>query len=157
MDREKLIIRRASRDDAPTVIRFLRALADYEHLPGPDEEGQLRLLEHGWPEDNSVPKFRAWLAEGEDGECLGCAITTENYSTFLSKPTLYLEDLIVLPEARRHGVGSALLKYLMKLAKKEGYGRMEWVVLDWNNPALDFYFRMGASYLPEWRCYRITL
>ncbi len=153
---ETVVVRRAAREDAGTLIRLLQALADYEHLPGPDEGARQRLLEHGWPANGGLPLFTAWLAEYA-GEAAGCAFTSITYSTFLARPTLYLEDLFILPSFRRQGTGSALFSFLRQEAKQLGCGRMEWVVLDWNQIALEFYHSHGATYLPEWRCYRLTL
>ncbi len=151
-----IAVRRATREDGSTLIRLLQALADYEHLPGPDEGARQRLLEHGWPTNGTAPLFTAWLAE-LGGEPAGCAFTSITYSTFLARPTLYLEDLFVLPDYRRLGTGSALFSFLTHEARRLGCGRMEWVVLDWNQIALEFYHSHSATYLPEWRCYRLTL
>ncbi len=78
------------------------------------------------------------------------------YSTFLTKPGIYIEDIFVLPEFRRMGIGKAILKYMAELAVNRGYGRLEWSVLDWNQPAIAFYEEMGASVLPDWRICRVT-
>ena len=94
---ENVQIRKAAREDAPVLISLLQALAEYEKLPGPDEDARRRLLKHGWPEDGSPPFFEAWLAELPEGTAAGGAFTSSNYSTFLAQPTLYLEDLFVLP------------------------------------------------------------
>ena len=101
------------------------------------------------------PYAEAVLAE-LDGTVAGMALYFYNFSTFLMKPGLYLEDLFVLPHYRRQGVGQALFRYLGQLAVAQGCGRFEWSVLDWNTPAIEFYQRMGADLKPEWQLCRLT-
>jgi GNAT superfamily N-acetyltransferase len=152
-------IRRAEREDAPTLIRLITALAEFEHLEPPDAAAQARLIQDGWPEDAGRPRFTAWLAEGETEnggrEAAGYAVTFETYSSFLAQPTFYIEDIFVLPSHRRKSVGSALLRRLIQEAWETGCGRMEWVVLDWNTGAQQFYQRIGARHLTEWQFYRL--
>ncbi len=115
----------------------------------------------GRPEDlgcywfGDRPYAEAVLAE-LDGTVAGMALYFYNFSTFLMKPGLYLEDLFVLPHYRRQGVGQALFRYLGQLAVAQGCGRFEWSVLDWNTPAIEFYQRMGADLKPEWQLCRLT-
>lgn len=147
-----IFIRRAGPEDAETLLALIRALAEYERLPPPDDEALARLIEHGF---GPRPRFEAFLAE-IDGDPVAYAIVFETYSTFLARPTLFLEDLFVRPEARRRGVGTALLRYLAAEAVARGCGRMEWMVLDWNKPARDVYRRLGAEELDGWLLCRLT-
>lgn len=144
-------IRPATISDADAFLGLVDALADYEKLDRPSPEARERLLRDGF---GDVRRFRAYLAS-VDGRDVGYAITFHTYSSFLALPTLYLEDLFVLPEARRHGVGRAFFRYLAGQAVREGCGRMEWVVLDWNRLAIDFYDRLGATRMAEWYPYRL--
>jgi GNAT superfamily N-acetyltransferase len=144
-------IRTATAADADTLLELVDALADYEKLERPDQAARARLRRDGFGEN---PRFRAYLGE-VDGEPVAYAITFHTYSSFLALPTLYLEDLFVLPDARGKGVGSALFRHLVQEAVREGCGRMEWVVLDWNRVAIDFYERQGARRLTEWYTYRL--
>ena len=161
-----ITIRRAEREDSDTVFGLISSLADYEKLEPPTDEARARLLHDGWPTHGETPKFAAWLAEirpsVEDDlngsvTAVGYAITFETYSTFLARPTLYLEDIFVLPEYRGHSVGTTLMNHLIAEAKAHGCGRMEWVVLDWNTTAQQFYRKFNAVHLTEWLTYRITL
>jgi GNAT superfamily N-acetyltransferase len=153
-----VIVRRAKREDAPILLRLIAALAEFEELTPPDTAAQERLLRDGWPEDTS-PRFTAWIAEIETehggAEAAGYAITFETYSSFLALPTLYIEDIFVLPSQRRRTVGSALMRRLIQEAWETGCGRMEWVVLDWNTSAQQFYRRFGANHLHDWQYYRL--
>jgi GNAT superfamily N-acetyltransferase len=144
-------IRRAEREDAETLIGLIQALADYEEMEGPSEEARRRLLEHGF---GDRPRYEAYLA-WRDGEPAGIAITFETYSTFLAKPTLYLEDLFILPQARKQGIGQAIFRHLARVAKERDYGRIEWTVLDWNELAIGFYKKIGGRHLKEWYHYRL--
>jgi GNAT superfamily N-acetyltransferase len=144
-------IRPAADSDAQTFLDLVDALADYEKLERPSPAARERLMRDGFGEQ---PRFRAFLAS-VGGETVGYAIMFHTYSSLLALPTLYLEDLFVLPSARRHGVGQAFFRYLAKLAVREGCGRMEWVVLDWNQLAIDFYEKLGATRLAGWYPYRL--
>jgi len=146
-----IVIRRAVREDAPALLELIQALARYERLQPPDETARERLVEHGW---GDTPRFEAWLAE-VNGRAVAYAIVFETYSTFLARPTLYLEDIFVLPEARRQGVGIRLFARIARLALERGCGRMEWACLHWNEPGLRFYERVGAVSLDEWRLFRL--
>lgn len=145
-------IRPAGPADADVLLSLIEALADYEKLQRPDREARERLRRDGFGEN---PLFRAYLGE-LDGEPVAYAITYRTYSSFLALPTLFLEDLFVLPDARGHGVGGALFRHLVAEALRHDCGRMEWVVLDWNRVAIDFYERLGAQRLTEWYTYRLT-
>lgn len=147
-----LILRQAERADASTLISLIVALAEFEKLPPPDADAQARLIADGF---GVTPKFEAWLAEW-DGQAVGYAFVFETYSTFLARPTLYLEDLFVLPDLRRRGVGKALLRHCVQLAHERGCGRMEWTCLDWNVGAQAVYEKMGARRMHEWYTYRLT-
>jgi len=152
-ERQRFSLRRATRADASGLMRLIIALAQFEKLPPPDASAQTRLLEDGF---GAKPRFETWLAfwEGQP-EPISYAIVLETYSSFLARPTLYLEDLFVLPEFRRHGVGTALLRQCIRLADERGCGRMEWTALDWNTNAQAFYERLGARRLSEWYWYRL--
>jgi GNAT superfamily N-acetyltransferase len=156
------MVRRAQREDFPTLFGLIEALADFEQLDPPDEAARERLQRDGWPEGAGSPRFSAWLAEQVDtstqqNKAVGYAITFFTYSSFLARPTLYIEDIFVLPDARRQSVGSALMERLIEEAKTTGCGRIEWVVLDWNTGAQQFYQRLGASHLTDWQYYRLLL
>lgn len=147
-------VRRAVREDAPALLSLIDALADYEKLNRPDDHARARLVQDGF--ECNPPRFRAYLAETDVGAPVGYAITFETYSSFLARPTLYIEDVFVLPDARRHGAGSALFRHLAREALAGDCGRMEWVVLDWNELAQNFYQRRGARCLSDWQYYRLT-
>src|SRR5206468_7519027 len=118
------------------------ALAEFEKLPPPDAEAQARLVEDGF---GARPRFEAWLAFGNgEAEPVGYALVFETYSSFLARPTLYLEDVFVLPAWRARGIGQALLRQCIQTAHERGCGRLEWACLDWNTKARKFYERIGA-------------
>lgn len=153
-------IRRAERADFPALFQLIVALADFEKLPPPDAAAQARLLHDGWPEEGAQARFEVRLAEvTADGvtQAVGYAITFETYSSFLARPTLYLEDLFILPSHRRLQIGKKMLDTLVAAAALRGCGRVEWVVLDWNTEAQRFYDRFGAQHLTEWQTYRVVL
>jgi len=145
-------VRRAVPADSDNILRLIDALADYEKLDRPTPEAQQRLLADAFAER---PRFDIFLAETPAGEAAGYAFVLENYSTFLALPTLYLEDLFVLPEFRGTGAGSALFSKVAEEAKRRGCGRVEFVVLDWNELAQEFYHRKGARRLEDWYFYRL--
>jgi GNAT superfamily N-acetyltransferase len=140
-------------DDAELVLDLITCLADFEHLTPPDAEARLRFRRDGFEVD--PPRFRALLAQVGDAPPCGYAILFDTYSTFLCRPTLYLEDIFILPEMRRHGVGNEIMLYCVREALARGYGRMEWQCLDWNVNAQAFYARIGASHLEDWYFYRL--
>ena len=145
-------VRKARHEDAPRVLELVDALADYERLPRPDAGARERLLRDGF---GPSPRFDLLVGE-RDGAPVGYALFFETYSSFLARPTLYLEDLFVLPAWRGHGVGRRLLGHLAAIAIERGCGRMEWCVLDWNESAIGFYRRLGARVLDDWRICRLT-
>lgn len=154
MTTSAISIRRAARDDGPGLIKLIIALAQFEKLTPPDGEAQRRLLDHGFGER---PRFETWLAFcPEVREPVGYALVFETYSSFLARPTLYLEDIFVLPEHRGGGIGSALLRHCIRLARERDCGRIEWTCLDWNTKAQSFYDALGARKLSEWYLYRLT-
>ena len=148
---EGITVRKAEAADAGLLIRLILGLAEFEKLPPPDEDAQRRLVNDAF---GPHPRFEVFLAE-IGGQVAGYAFTFETYSTFLALPTLYLEDLFVLPEYRGQKVGYALMLHLASEAVRRGCGRMEWVVLDWNTQAQEFYKRLGAGHLDDWYFYRL--
>jgi GNAT superfamily N-acetyltransferase len=142
----------ASPADVPVVLGFIRSLAEYEHLTNEVVATEELLRRHLFGAER---RAEAVIAR-EDGEPAGFALYFHNFSTFLGRPGLYLEDLFVLPEKRGRGIGRALLLYLARLAFERGCGRMEWAVLDWNAPAIGFYQSLGAKPLSEWTVHRLT-
>lgn len=147
-------VRRAERADGDALIDLILALADFERLPPPDKAAQERLIEHGFGDH---PKFEVWLAEvAGEAKPVGYAFLFETYSTFLARPTLYLEDVFVLPEYRGRGIGGALLRHCVGLAADRECGRMEWSCLDWNTGARVIYEKLDADTMSEWVHYRLT-
>lgn len=144
-------VRRASAKEGGVLLQLIQALAEYEKLDPPGSEAQQRLLRDIFGEK---PRLEAWLA-WSDGRAAGYALTLETYSSFLALPTLYLEDLFVLPEFRGHGAGAALFREMVREADRRGCGRMEWTVLNWNVLAQDFYKRFGASHQEDWQYWRL--
>jgi len=150
---ERVTIRPATRADGDTWLALVDALADYEKLARPTPEARARLLNDAFgPEPHRI---QVYMAEAGT-RAVAYAITCETYSSFLALPTLYLEDLFVLPDDRRLGVGRSMFRYLAAEAVRRGCGRMEWVVLDWNQLAIDFYEKLGARRMEEWYTYRLT-
>ncbi len=126
-----ITIRRAIRDDAPDLLRLIRALADFEKLDPPSPEAEGRLIQHGF--ETEPAKFEVWLAFVPESDTpVAYAFLVETYSSFLAKPTLYLEDLFVEEAHRNRGIGMALLNHILELAKERDCGRVEWTALDWN-------------------------
>ncbi len=156
-----ILVRRAERSDIPTLHQLISALADFESLPAPDTAARSRFEKDGWPPDGEQPRFSAWLVERQQPDstaaAIGYVITFETYSSFLAKPTLYLEDLFILPEHRRTGAGNVVFDHLLREANRIGAGRIEWVVLDWNTGAQQFYQQLGAKHLKEWQSYRLEI
>lgn len=152
-DQPSCTLRPATPADSTTLFRLISALAEYEKLTHlveatPEKIGQALFGER--------PHAEAVIAEVEGGQAVGFALFFHNFSTFLAKPGLYLEDLFVEPAWRGHGIGKALLRHLAALAVARGCGRFEWSVLDWNQPSIDFYEAMGADVMPDWRICRVT-
>ncbi len=145
-------VRKATPADAESILSLVDALAEYERLAPPDAEAKKRLIRDMFTEP---PRLNAYLAE-LDGKPAGYAFVFETYSSFLALPTLYLEDLFVLPEYRSKKAGYALFAAMVKEAYTRGCGRMEWTVLEWNQLAIDFYKRLGASHMRDWHLYRLV-
>lgn len=147
-----LILRFAEPADCGVLFDLIQALAEYEKLSHAVTGNAQALKEHLF---GSTKFIEAILAES-GGQAVGFALFFPNYSTFLTKPGIYLEDLFVLPEYRRQGIGKALLTKLAQIAIARDCGRLEWSVLDWNESAKAFYRSMGASILDDWRICRVT-
>jgi GNAT superfamily N-acetyltransferase len=143
-------IRPYRKSDAKDLVRLVRALAAYEKLKRPGDAAMRRLVA------DIGRRIRVAMAE-VDGVSVGYAIYLFTYSSFLARPTLYLEDVFVLPEHRGRGLGGKFFDLLFREARREGCGRMEWVVLRWNKPALRFYRKLGARPLDDWITYRLSL
>ena len=148
----RTLLRHARVEDVDLVLELIRGLADFENLSHQVQATREQLQETLF---GAKPAAEVVLAcEGET--VVGFAVFFPNFSTFLGKPGLYLEDLYVRPEFRGRGHGRALLKHLATLAMERGCGRFEWTVLDWNESAIEFYRRQGAEILPEWRICRVA-
>lgn len=147
-----LIIRQAVRSDVATILHFINELAIYEKEPDAVEATEEKLIKTLFTEGATAHAILCF-----DGEqAIGFAVYFFNYSTWLGKNGLYLEDLFVSPDARGNGAGKAIMKYLANQALAKDCGRFEWVVLDWNKPAIDFYESIGARAQDEWIIYRLT-
>jgi GNAT superfamily N-acetyltransferase len=138
--------------DVDAIVGLIRGLAEFERLTHLLEVTPDKLALHLF---GPRPVVESVVAE-RAGSVVGFALFFTNFSTFLARPGLYLEDLFVAPEQRGHGIGQALLEHLARLAASRGYGRFEWSVLDWNEGAIRFYERMGATVMPDWRICRIA-
>jgi GNAT superfamily N-acetyltransferase len=145
-------LRPAQAQDVPAIVGLIGELAEFEHLTHLMQVTPATLHPHLF---GPKPAAEAWVAV-VDGAVVGFALFFTNFSTFLGKPGLYLEDLYVQPAHRSLGLGKALLQRLGALANERGYGRFEWCVLDWNENAIRFYEKMGATMLPEWRLCRVS-
>lgn len=152
MSPEPITLRTATRADVPVVARLIRALAEYERLAHDCFADEAALEDHLF---GPRPYAEVLIAE-VGGEPAGFALFFHNYSTFLTRPGIYLEDLFVVPERRGLGLGRRLLAALAALAVERGCGRLEWSVLKWNSPAIGFYERLGAVPMDEWQVYRLT-
>jgi len=147
-----LVIRPATVADVPIILELIRELATYERAPTEvtaTEEGLVDVLFGPRPVAEVLLAF-------EEETPVGFAVFFHNFSTWLGRPGLYLEDLFVRPEQRGKGYGRALLVHLARIAHERGCGRMEWAVLDWNEPAIQFYKKLGAAPLDEWTVFRLT-
>ncbi|WP_427311144.1 N-acetyltransferase family protein [Cupriavidus sp. H39] len=156
MSKPAFTLRPATAADSETLFNLILALAEYEKLTHIVEATPQKIEAALF---GAKPQAEAVLVEvdAEAGrKAVGFALFFHNFSTFLAKPGLYLEDLYVDPAWRGHGLGKALLKHLAALAVERGCGRFEWSVLDWNQPSIDFYQAMGADVLPDWRICRVT-
>ena len=146
------MIRPAVPSDTPTIAALIRDLAEYEHLEHEVVLDEATLHEHLF---GPHPYAEVLIAEHDD-RAVGFALFFHNFSTFLGRPGIYLEDLFVRPDARGLGLGNGLLVELARLARDRGCGRIEWAVLDWNEPSIAFYQSLGARPKDEWILYRLT-
>jgi GNAT superfamily N-acetyltransferase len=144
------VIRAGAARDLPAVLALVSGLAAFEKLPGPDEGAPARFAA-----DFARGRFQLLVAESA-GVLVGYALYFYNYSTFLARPSLYLEDLFVEPGARGQGIGERLMRMLAAEAVRQGCGRFEWTVLDWNERAQKFYRSLGAEMLDEWLVCRVA-
>lgn len=144
-------VRRAAAADASLLLELVDALADYEKLARPDAGARERLVRDAF---GPAPRFSVLLAEG-GGSPAGYALCFETYSSFLARPTLYLEDLFVVPTRRGEGHGHRLFRAVAREAVRRDCARVEWAVLRWNRPAIDFYDRIGGTPMEEWQHYRL--
>lgn len=150
MKNKKVKIRKAERKDASLILEFIRGIARYEKM-----EDEVVATEELLEEELFVKKRAEVIFAMEEDKEVGFALFFHNFSTFVGKGGLYLEDLYVYPEYRGKGYGKALFTELIRIAGERGCGRMEWVCLDWNRPSIDFYRSMGATSLDEWTIYRL--
>jgi GNAT superfamily N-acetyltransferase len=148
----KTVLRFATIDDVGLIFDFIRQLADYENILDEvvTDEDQLRQSLFG---DRRVAEV---VIASYEGEPAGFALFFHNFSTFLGRPGVYLEDLFVVPDLRGRGIGRILLSFLAQVAVERGCGRLEWWVLDWNEPAIRFYERLGAKAMDEWTVFRVA-
>ena len=151
-ERSPLSILPATRQDAGAILSFIRALAEYEKLADKVTATEADVEEALF---GKRPVAEAVIAR-VGAEAAGFALFFHNYSTFVGRPGLYLEDVFVKPEMRGKGIGRALLVHVARIAVGRGCGRMEWAVLDWNRPAIEFYRRLGAEALDDWTVYRLS-
>jgi GNAT superfamily N-acetyltransferase len=163
----ELNIRPATPDDIPEILTFIRELADYEHVPAEAVATPADLLRDGF---GPTPRFHCFIAEvpapaptpslaprtSRLAAPAGFALYFHNYSTWRGHAGIYLEDLFVRPAFRHRGIGTALLSAVAAVAVAEGCPRLEWAVLDWNTPAIDFYHSLGAVMQPQWRIMRVS-
>jgi GNAT superfamily N-acetyltransferase len=145
-------IRTATPADVPQILAFVRALAAYEREPDAVQATEAGLLRDGF---GPQPFFRCLIAD-HDGQPAGFALYFFNYSTWMGRPGIYLEDIFVEPPFRGRGIGKALLKQVAAIALENNCPRLQWEVLDWNTPAIEFYRAMGAEFLDAWRNVRIS-
>ncbi len=145
-------IRPATIVDVPIILQLIRDLATYERAPSEVAATEEQLVDVLFGERPVAEVLLAF----EDEMPIGFAVFFHNFSTWLGRPGLYLEDLFVKPEARGKGYGRALLIHLAKIARDRGCGRMEWAVLNWNGPAIQFYRKLGAKPMDEWTVFRLT-
>ncbi len=146
-----MTFRFATEADAPLILQFIRDLAAYEKMLDQVVADEAQLRQQLFEKQQAEVIFTL-----EDGKEVGFALFFHNFSTFLGRSGLYLEDLFVLPEYRGKGYGKGLLAKLASIAVERGYGRMEWWCLDWNRPSIDFYQSLGAEPMDEWTVYRLT-
>ncbi len=149
-------IRPARPEDAHVIARLIHELADYENLSESCRATPDRVRDELFGEKAIIHCVLAWERDAEGAEVpVGFALYFFNFSTFLTRRGLYLEDLYIVPESRRRGCGGQLIRHLAREALRAGCGRFEWTVLDWNEPAIDFYKKLGARILEDWRICRV--
>ncbi len=149
---DHFVIQPATEKDVPLILRLIRALAEYERAPNDAVATEEQLREVFFGEKPAAEVLLAF----ENKEPVGFAVYFFNFSTWLGRPGLYLEDLFVRPKLRGKGYGRSLLERLAQIAQERGCGRMEWAVLDWNEPAIQFYKKLGAQPMEEWTVFRLT-
>ena len=149
--RDNLTFRNAERRDTALILRFIKELADYEKML--DEVVADEVMLEEWLFDKQKAEVIFAVVDGEE---IGFALYFHNFSTFLGRAGIYLEDLYVRPEYRGMGYGKAILKKLASIAVERGCGRLEWWCLDWNKPSIDFYLSLGAEPMSDWTVYRIA-
>jgi len=152
IDSAKFEIRPATVTDVPIILQLIRDLATYERAPNDVTATEEQLVDILFGKKPAAEVLLAFQGEMP----VGFAVFFHNFSTWLGRPGLYLEDLFVKPEMRGKGYGRALLVDLAKIARERGCGRMEWAVLDWNDPAIQFYHKLGAKPMDEWTVFRLT-
>lgn len=152
MREEEVSLRAAVEADVPLLLQFIRDLADYEHLSH-EVVADIETLRRSLFGEPKVAEAAIASLRGADA---GFVLFFHTFSTFLGRPGVYVEDLFVKPEARGNGIGKALLRYVARLAVERGCGRLEWSVLDWNEPAIRFYEGVGARPMGDWTMYRLT-
>ncbi len=148
---KNLVIRKAERKDIAIILQLTRELAVYEKLIDQVKADEQTLGEYLFDK-----KYAEVLIAEYENETAGQALFFHNFSTFVGKPGIYLEDIYVRPKFRGNGIGKALLLELIKIAEERKCGRVEWSVLDWNEPAINFYKKLGAEQMDEWRIFRLT-
>ncbi len=148
---DQIHIRFAQPGDEKAILGFIRGLAEYENMSDDVVATEELLTEWIFEKQKAEVLFAAM-----DGKEVGFALFFHNFSTFLGRAGIYLEDLFVLPEYRGMGCGTALLRKLAQIALERGCGRLEWACLDWNKPSIDFYLSLGARPMDEWTTYRLT-
>ena len=147
----ELTFRYAERRDTPLILKFIKDLAEYEKMS--DEVVATEEILENWIFDKSRAEVIFAVAEGRE---VGFALFFHNFSTFLGRAGIYLEDLFILPEYRGRGYGKALMKHLARITVQRGCGRFEWSCLDWNTPSIEFYKSLGAASMDDWTVYRLT-
>jgi GNAT superfamily N-acetyltransferase len=148
---EHTLVRFAEKKDTPLILRFIRALAEYEHLADQVQADEKTLGKYIFDD-----KRAEVLICEHDGTPAGFALFFHNFSTFVGRPGIYIEDLFVFPEFRSRGLGKQLLVFMAKIAVDRNCGRLEWACLNWNEPSIAFYKSQGARPLSEWTTYRVT-
>ena len=148
---DEVTFRKAVREDVPLILEFIKGLAEYEKMS--DEVVATEEILDEWLFDKEKAEVIFAIAEGEE---VGFALFFHNFSTFLGRAGIYLEDLFVKPKYRGNGYGKAILKRLAQIAVERGCGRLEWSCLDWNQPSIDFYLSLGATPMSGWTGYRLT-